>query len=606
MRFSEIRKNNWLGHCSEVPEIYATNQAQKNAIELVLALGYILVTIVLLILLSHRSSGYAIDIYEILPISMFFALIVCYAAGSLSIIAGNRIHKQIGTMLLILTYAAILAIPYMLGYYSMGRADDISYIGEYIQISSSGYIANWDVYPASHIIGALVSLVTGLEPHIVSFIIPFVFSFLFAGGLVLLSRYFLKDPVLVNIAIPSAFILYLGPYNFLNVPHGLFFGLMPLVIFVIARYIENHSLKNIFLLLPISILIPFTHPYLVLFVVYMLGVFIALGRFFFRDVDVAYSRAIYPLSLIALGFTFWFSYSYRLLGTFNRSFLSALEGPKETVLSQTADKFFRINIDIFDSIKLMAFYYGRYAIPILVIIITFGLIFFRLRTVSQKVRRCFIILSIIYVVLIILELLIFFNPIIIHQPDRLTNLNFIVYAQVPLFALSLYILSDKPKSFYKNTALLVLILTGTWGLSLFGTLYSPNVFRANSALAVNEVEGMQWFYEERVTDTVFVPLSQVGRFHTVLGDFGEDTIVSLSDHFGYGPPPMSFVDSNKGMDLKGNVVLLTIDELLYQQVPGYIEVGRYVATDFIRFRNDNSLIGKTYDTTDVEIHLVKQ
>jgi len=48
---------------------------------------------------------------------------------------------------------------------------------------------------------------------------------------------------------------------------------------------------------------------------------------------------------------------------------------------------------------------------------------------------------------------------------------------------------------------------------------------------------------------------------------------------------------------------LSVDELVYQKVPGYIEVGRYKAEDFQRFRNDNS-INKIFDNTDIEIYSI--
>ena len=62
-----------------------------------------------------------------------------------------------------------------------------------------------------------------------------------------------------------------------------------------------------------------------------------------------------------------------------------------------------------------------------------------------------------------------------------------------------------------------------------------------------------------------------------------------------------FADINLEYDQQSYVILLTLDELLYQEVPGYVEVGRYTAGDYARFRNDQSVNAKIYDNLNVEI-----
>jgi len=119
---------------------------------------------------------------------------------------------------LILNHAAILLIPFMLGYYSMGRADDMSYIGEYVHISKTGAINGWDIYPGSLILGAILSIIPGLAANGAAFVMPVIFSFIFICGLCLCCRFFLKEEKLANIAVLSSFIFYLGPYNFSQRP----------------------------------------------------------------------------------------------------------------------------------------------------------------------------------------------------------------------------------------------------------------------------------------------------------------------------------------------------------------------------------------------------
>ena len=355
----------------------------------------------------------------------------------------------------------------------------MSYIGEYLQISTSGNIAGWDIYPASHIIGATLSIGTGLAPHLVSFILPVIFSFLFVGGLILFSRLFLKDPVLVNIAIASSFILYLGPYNFLNVPHALFFAIMPLYLFILFRFIKNQNFSNILLIYPFTFLVPFMHPFIVLFVVSIFLALIIFSSIQKKFMNVNYRQISYPFPNFNIRLFFMVSIWFKSSHNFRINYLSYIQKITEPVFFETTDKLARINIDSYKIIKLVTLYYGRYIIPFLIIIVALIIIYLKRDRISQVLKNRMVFGIYLYIIFFFIELILFFNPIISHQPDRLTNLNFIVYAQVPLFVLSLYVIFMKPQSSNLKMVLLLLILSSMWGLSLFGTFDSPNIFRIN-------------------------------------------------------------------------------------------------------------------------------
>jgi hypothetical protein len=50
-----------------------------------------------------------------------------------------------------------------------------------------------------------------------------------------------------------------------------------------------------------------------------------------------------------------------------------------------------------------------------------------------------------------------------------------------------------------------------------------------------------------------------------------------------------------------DVVLLTSDELLYQEVPGYMNIGRYTVADYTRFRSDPS-VDQIYSNRNIGIY----
>lgn len=263
----------------------------------------------------------------------------------------------------------------MLGYFSMGRADDMSYIGEYFQISKSGSIGWWDIYPGSLIFGATLSILSGLPANFVSFVIPIVFSFIFIGGLYLCCRFFLREEILLSIAIIVSFIFYLGPYNFLNVPHALFFAYMPLFIFILCRYIQNKKLENIFLIIFPILLIPYTHPFIVFFVFSLLFILILFNRILKKIIPAEYGNVKNLLLVVIVGFLGWFLYTSFLLSNFKSRYNLFISGTSEPVFLKTTEKLSHINADFMTIIKLLFLYYARYFIPLIIIIIALSFLF---------------------------------------------------------------------------------------------------------------------------------------------------------------------------------------------------------------------------------------
>lgn len=577
-------------------------QVKTNKIFPLLAIVCFILLIRNLFLLKFvQPVGYVVDIYSMFSLSFYFGLMFCYLVATFLVLNGK---KTLGTLILCLNHFEILIIPYMLGYYSMGRADDMSYIGEYLQIATSGNFASWDIYPASHIIGASISLISNFEAHSTSFIVPIVFSFMFIVGIYLFSRELFPDSCINSLVLVSSFILYLGTYNFLNVPHALFFALMPLYLCYFYRYIlryNNISLSIIFVLM--TLLIPFTHPFIVFFVFVFLLFHMVIKIFLTPIMEVLCIPKIRTVSflLLASSFICWYIYNNTIMRNFRRRYFSFIEKITEPVYHETTSKLAKINFDIYDYMQLFSLFYGRYLFPTLIIFISIIYIYFNKNVIKIYSFRNYLYVIWLYIFSSIVQFILLFNPIISHQSDRIMNLNFVLYAQVPLFACALYLLFLKKSQSYSRIILVCGILLFVWSFSLFGSFSSPNVYKINVALTQNEVSGMNWFHEVRDDFVFIVPISQTDRFHDLQGDFqNEDIIYRPPDHFGYSNNSSNFANINLYENQKLNIIIFTIDELLYQEVPGYKFVGRYTKEDFIRFRNDAS-VNKIYDSINIEI-----
>lgn len=581
-------------------------QANKNQTFLLLStICFFLLIRNALLLKFVEPSGYIVDIYSMFPFSFYLGFIFCYFVASFLVLSGKKV---LGLSILCTNHLEILLIPYMLGYYSMGRADDMSYIGEYLQIANSGHFAFWDIYPASHTIGATISIVSSLEAHIVSFIIPIMFSFLFIMGIYLFSRELFPHPLIKSLVIPSSFILYLGIYNFLNVPHALFFAFMPLYLFVMRSYFYNEkdvvlSFSIVFVLM--TLLIPYTHPFIVFF---LIVVFL-----FHLSSKIPYISHLENLKIplvnlrsfliLAVSFLSWLINSDRLMGNLRRSYISFINKMTEPVFYKTSDQLTKVHFDFLDYFQLFSIYYGRYLIPTLFIVGSFIYFYHNKNILKNNIFKNYPYLVVLYVVFLLIQVILLLNPLISHQPDRIINLNFMVYAQITLFVISIYVFFlQRAKCFY-NVCLVCLILASVWTFSLFGCLDSPRVYRTNVALTYNEIEGISWFYDLKDNDAVIsIPLSQINRFHYLFGENTKDSLKPFPDHFGYSNNSSTIKEINFELDSHFYIVLLTIDELLYQEIHGYSEIGRYYKSDFIRLRNDLS-INKIYDSTNIEIFI---
>lgn len=581
----------------------STGSRSQRILRLLLSVGFLLITWDIILLISHRPIGYVIDMYSTLPGSFFPTLIAGFLIGSIVVIAGNSKNRKLGVLLLVCTQLAVLIIPYMLGYYLMGRSDDMTYIGEYVHIAKSGQVAGWDIYPASLIFGGIGIIISGMQANQVAYIVPIVFSFIFTAGLFLFCRIFTTNRFYLDIACISSFVLYLGSFNFANTPNALFFAFVPIFIYAIFRYLKARTVPNAVIMLLMTIIMPFSHPFIFYFVFSFQLVLMLMNPLFRKLGDVDFRILLQPVIIMTCVFLTWFITCEALLYEFRRSYFAYLERASSTVLNETVGKLSIVDFDILDIVKLLLVYYGRYMLPLLIVAMVLIYVFLKRDRIPMEMKRNLKFLTLLFLITLVFEGVLVINPLITHTPDRISNLNFIVFAQVPLFAYSILIMFPRSRSSRRavaGIALVLLIIATAWGLSLYGTFNSPNTFEPSAALAYNEVESMRWFYDVKSDLVTVDPSSQIFRYHDLFDDGIEEEFITIPDHFGYNST-LNFADTILEKGEQMYVAIPTVDEQLYQEVPGYLTVGRYVADDFIRFRYDPS-VDKVFDGLDNEMY----
>ncbi|KKH90747.1 hypothetical protein, partial [Methanosarcina mazei] len=362
-------------------------KTDKNQIFLFLStVCFILLIRNALLLKFIEPVGYIADIYSAFPFNFYLGFIFCYFASSLLILYGKKI---IGASILCLNHLEILLIPYMLGYYSMGRADAMSYIGEYLQIANTGHFANWDIYPANHVIGACISIISGLEANLTSFIVLILFSFIFIMGIYLFSREMLPYPCIKSLVIISSFILYLGNYHFLNAPHGLFFAFIPLYLFVMYSYFSDkkYNVPSSMIFVIVTLLIPYTHPFVVLFLMAIFLFHLILKILSISHLGILKIPSVNLMSFLILPVSFfsWLIYNEKLMGDLRRSYISYINKVTEPVFLETTDKLAKVNFGFLEYFQFLCIFYGRYIFPTIFIIASFIFIYYNRNLLKNNI-----------------------------------------------------------------------------------------------------------------------------------------------------------------------------------------------------------------------------
>jgi hypothetical protein len=560
----------------------------------------------LAILISTSPQGYSVNIYSQMPSQYWIILFATYLLGTTLILSTTRdSFKKIGVGILGLNYIIFLLFPHILGYYVLSRADDISYLAHIIFIVKTGHINIEDIYPAVHIFYAQVSLMTGIEPSTLAMLLPAFFSIVFACGILVFSKVFIKEKCFIYILVPVTLIFYLRYMHFSLAPHYCFYTLMPVFLYILYHYLtgaKNNYQWNILAIIFILI-IPMGHPFISIFVIFVLASLLLIKRFLKMDIRYA-GDLLVMLVVMTLA---WFINCFYLLKSFKALYTSFIQHAISPVAKQGTNLIAKVSLLVTpkDILVTAIFLFARYIIAFVIIFAAFIMVF-RDKQGKLSFKKEYKYLLACFVVLGIADAFFIFNPFLSHTIARITTLNYFVYPMIPLLALSLYLLFLKKQSMIYSV-LVSVILACVFSLSVYGALPSPKIFDSNSSVVYNEVAGMRWLFDKKGGNPMMAVLDpQAGpRFCDLFYGWTEkrtredvgDYIVP--DHFGY--------EGSDQFRIKDRYVLIMgWAEHLYTDVLVYTNVNKDILTrfktdDFSRFKDDSN-VDKVYNSLNIEVY----
>jgi hypothetical protein len=469
----------------------------NNILNLVASISLLLLVYSLFILRGIHPEGYTINIYEQLPFQFYLTLLFCYLSACVLLLA---YRKMSAVLILLLVHITILTIPYMLGYVSVGRGDEFSYMG---LVGESGLSGLSNLSPTGPLFVSSLALVSGLESWVLSYFLPVFFSIMFITGMFLFYRIFMSREKLVSVAFLSSLIPYFGHFQVSTSPYYLSFCLVPLYLFVLRNALSNKNRAMSVCSLLMILLIPLAHPFIFAY----LALFSLSLAFSVNTLNPGFLRKILSLNFLStaplhsgrkvpvfifLSFTSGgFLLCAKYAPHFFDIFLSTLTWRTETLMAAGLSRVPDTQGGFFEFMHLFNLYYGKYYIPLIFILINSIIVWQnRKRFCHHFVRRYPRFLAL-YIFTFFLELAFLFNPFIPYPPDRFANLSFIIFAQIPLLGYSLYVIFLR-KGYTLGLGSAVLILCLLWTLGFFTCFSSPYTGGISEPISQNEVEGIQW------------------------------------------------------------------------------------------------------------------
>lgn len=304
---------------------------------------------------------------------------------------------------------------------------------------------------------------------------------------------------------------YFGHFQTSAAPCYLTFCLVPLYLFVLRSVLSDKNMAMAVCLLFMIPLIPLAHPFIFIY----LACFSVLLTFSGKILKSGFLRKILSLkslsprvsqsagkkipvfiflSVASGSFLVFTKYDSQFFDTF----ISDIVLRAKLLIAAGLSTIPGTENGLFEFVYLLNLYYGKYYIPLILILINSIIVWQnRKRFCHHFVRRYPRFLAL-YIATFFLELAFLLNPFVPYSPDRFANLSFIIFAQIPLLGYSLYIVFLR-KGYTLGLGSAVLVLCLLWTVGFFTCFSSPYAGGISEAISQNEAEGIQWLSEVKET-----------------------------------------------------------------------------------------------------------
>lgn len=590
---------------------------------LAVVVGFLaLVGMALVQLVTPPASAYEMSIYEAYPWYFWALAMLALFLGQYAIVSsalGERPPRdawRYGFVLVVAVSAMLLFLPYFRGYPVFGRADVLTHVGYIHVIQETGMVSDGNVYPNVHLFILSLAYATGIEPlHVINSFSGFVSLFSIAASFALARSVYGQRTALVVLPFLTLFI---GGTSHVNPsPYSQSTLLVPFVLYLLVKEQESRSIAIRATLALVLVSTVIYHPLTTLFLLFVFGIYAAVRPLseYLAESDRTgnWPNVVGPTAVtqIALAVFFvWYS-SYLKILTRVESVITTLLYPESggqstfdsytNTVSQTSPALvdvLRIGLIRYGQSMILLSLAGLYALWM-------GYRLYRRRRQSSSsvyeltFAAAFVLFSGLSVLFLVFDLVVGFGRPLLYA--RLFGALLVGSLFWTLYQ------STRWKRVVKVTlyvSIAALVVVGTFGL-----YYSPYEISVNQQVTEAELEGSEWFLQNRATS---IPAVEYGidlyRFRDArygTSGYSEDLIVdgrapTPPDHFNYT------VHGTLGESYeRDHYMLITSQARVFypEMYPDYRDSWRFTPTDFARIETDPT-VGHVYDASGFDVYTI--
>ncbi|RIH99422.1 hypothetical protein B9J77_05250 [candidate division NPL-UPA2 bacterium Unc8] len=573
------------------------------------------------------ATGYEISIYDAYPSYFWFFIIAAIACGIIILVRQAFAQKPsrwwiAGFSVILFTNLVILLLPFARGYLTWGRGDVLTHIGYTKHILFTGHFASAgeagaNHYPVIHILGANLSLITGLTPELLAMLVPGFFTLFYMVSICLLSKRIAscRGQALLTTAFGSLLLFGLG--NLMVAPSIQCFHMLPFVLFLLykAAISANRAAYSLLLAL-VLLLIPFLHPgegsIFFILILLCLGFSLWCYRRIKKPLEKAGSTVSAPQSISFINpslilFVTWFAWfaAFPLLaGIIKYVWDRVVYQMGPTAAMEVADTLAKANLSLFEFTELFSKMWGHVAIYCLVAAMISILVGKRFLSSTGKTDSSQFTFSFLFIIFGILMFVAFSTGAIWVAFNRV--MLYVIFAATILSGLGLYVLF---RNWHRRIGMVIttFLLIAAATIGVFNTFPSP-IVRANSAQVTRmEMSGMQWFFAHRdeallIDHILLNPLRFDDALQGVQGRLLHIQKVDVPErHFGYPQKEMygeSFAEGRYLVDSK----ISRVSPLIF---PEFVDLLAFRPQDFYRLDNEDPSVSKVYSSGEFWVYIVR-
>ena len=591
--------------------------------KLVCAICLLLSTSALVMMASTPASSYEVSIYTTNLSPLVWVLLITSMGGSIFLLVCQALDKEsqennwwlVPLFTLMFSSLIVLLLPVLKGYYSSSRGDALTHIGYIKDILLMGHFSQHNIYPAQHMLPAMLAQVIGLSARSAASYVSPLFSVGYVLFVYLLARTIFHKKGEIILACIAGSILLIPHSGHLEAsrPAALMF---PLVLALFFRSWGKKSFNYKLLFILVLIVLPFLHPLATLTMMVAL-VLVSLLQAGYNAIHTEEPRKEIPLNfllILAVVSFLWYAdlFIFRV-GVDYIVKLIHLEATASPAINY-GSLLEKGGVHGFDTIILLFKLYGGEIIygtlaSIAVVTVAWKLISHR------RQEKEVVMLSILFAALC-LAYLVYWAGLAFGVGETYSRIIFYIpIVSIMLASLTLYqiILRSRHRKLVIVLVACLILISATF--SVFNKYSSTHIHQPNAQATYMEIEGTKWIVNYRDLSTKITHIGGASLYRFGVAEHGVYWFhtskvpldpsfpippVRIPDHFGYQ------YYENIGQSVAENtyLALTKLDWILYEEIWKPPVPTRWGKEDFDELEHDPTA-DKLYSNGEFDVWYIQ-